>query len=144
MSSEEAKQAIRDGLERRKQEREAQKQEARLDSYEQDMLDAISEKAATARKNEQKQQNREAIRAMRSARQMEQAMKDAAAENAVRRYGYICLIIMMVATWTPIPWYGAAALMAGLASLTAAYIFRLYYPLKEVNQNGKCASSKRG
>ena len=141
MSSEEAKQIVIEGLERRKAEREAQKQEARLDSYEQDMLDAISEKAAAARKNEKKQQNRESIRAMRSARKLEEEMKDAAAEDAIRRYGYTCFIIMMVATWTPIPWYGAAALMAGLAVLTAAYIFRLYYPLKEVNQNGKCTSS---
>ena len=141
MSSEEAKQIVLDGLERRKAEREAQQKEARLETYEQDMMGAISLKAAAAKKNEQEQLDREAIRSIRKARKMEQAMKNAAAEDTARRFAYICFLIMMVATWTAIPWYGAAALMAGLAVITAVYIFRLYFPLKEVNQNGVYQSS---
>lgn len=129
MSSEEAKRIVRSGLERRKEAREVQTKEALLDSYEQEMLDAISVKAAEARKKEKKQKDRESICAMRAARKMEEQMKDVDAEETIRRYAYICLIIMMVATWTPIPWYGAAALMAGLAVITAVHIFRIYFPL---------------
>lgn len=139
MSSEEARSYVQSGLDQKKADRADR--EAQLENYEKDMMEAISEKAAIVRKNERQQQNREIIRSVRDIRKLERARRDQAAEAAVRKYAYISLIIMLFANWTPIPWYGAAALVAGLAVLTAAYIFRLYYPLKEVNQNGKCESS---
>ena len=128
MSSEERRAIVMAGLQRRKVDRANREQEEKLDSYEQDMIQAISAKSAQAKKDEQKQQNREKLRAMATARRQEQDRKDAAAEEAIKRYACICVAIMMLADWTPIPWYGAAALIGGLATITAARIYRIYYP----------------
>lgn len=129
MSSEERKAIVMAGLERRKADRANREQEKKLDSYEQDMIQAISAKSAQAKKYEQKQQNREKLRAMATARRQEQDRKDTEAEEALKRYACICVAIMMLATWTPVPWYGAAALICGLAAITAAHIYRIYYPI---------------
>lgn len=129
MSSEEAKAIVTAGLERRQMDRSHREQEAKLDSYEQAMIQTISARSAQAKKEEQKKQNREKLRAMATARRQEQDRKDAAAEEAIKRYALVCLLIMMLATWTQLPWYGAAALICGLAAITAAHIFRLYYPI---------------
>lgn len=129
MSSDEAKAIVAEGLEHKRAERNHREQEAKLDNYEMDMMATISEKSAAVKENERKRQNREKLRAMAAARRQEQARKAAEAEEVVKRYAIICLLIMMLATWTPIPWYGAAALICGLAAITAAHIFRLYYPI---------------
>lgn len=129
MSSDEAREIVAAGLENRKAERQHREQEQKLESYEQDMMAMISEKSAKAKEKELKQKNRETVKALAAARRQEQKRRDAAAEDAVKRYGYICLAIFLLATWTPLPWYGAAALVAGLGVFPAVYIFRLYYPL---------------
>lgn len=60
----------------------------------------------------------------------EQAREEAALD-AVRKYCIACLGIAAVASWTPMEWWAAAALIAGLAVFPAAYIFRLYYPIEK-------------
>lgn len=69
--------------------------------------------------------------AKKEARAKAQALVDAAT-LAVRRYIIACGGVILATALTPFPWYGAMALIPGLAAFTMAYIYRLYVPLEEV------------
>lgn len=136
MSSEEAKHIVTEGLERRKDARQAG--EAQLEQYEQDQIAACNKNCADARKQRQDEEvgrlNREQLRARRRAREEAMAKAQAredAAMAAVWYYGLACLMVLWVAAVTRFPFWAAAALIAGLAVFLAAYVFRLYYPIKE-------------
>lgn len=137
MSNEERKRIVSDGLARRREERQQAEKEARLEEYEQDMIEACNIHCAdakqqrqleeTGRINRQIAQNRKEARAQAKA---QEAKREENAMDAIRAYIYVCIGTVLAASWTPLPWYGAVALAAGLAVFPAAYIFRLYYPIE--------------
>lgn len=140
MTSAEAKTIISAGLERRKTEQQMAAQEARLEQYEQEQIRTCNEHSADAKAQRQKEEtgriNRELLEARRAekARAIAEAKaKEDAAFTAAKRFCYSSLGIAMVATWTPMEWWAAAALIAGLAVFPAAYVFRLYYRINENN-----------
>ena len=139
MSNEENKRIVAQGLERRKAELETARQEIQLEQYEQDMITTCNAHCADAkmqtRMDETGRLQRlewEAIREKRRAALMKELEREANAQDAIRRFCLICFAIAMVATWTPITWWAAAALIAGLAVFPAVYIYRLYNPIEEV------------
>ena len=138
MSNEENKRIVAEGLERRKADRVAAEQEARLDSYEQDQLAAVHRNYEGARLSRQAEQNRAMERQQRIARRQEWAaqaahrqMLEDKAIAAVRYYGVACLVILLVSALTQFPVWAAVTLILGGAVFPAAYIFRLYYPLED-------------
>lgn len=141
MSSEENKRIVADGLERRKAEREAAAKEAELERYEQEQIHACNVRSANAKKKRRDEETGRLHRAQLEAalaaeaevEAKEQAREDAA-HLAVRRFCLCCMGIAMVTTWTPLEWWAAAALIAGLAVFPAAYIFRLYFPVANDNR----------
>lgn len=141
MSSEENKRIVAEGLAHRKAEREAAAKEAELEQYEQAQIRACNVRCANAK---QKRRDEETGRLHRAqieaelaaeaeAEAKEQAREDAA-HLAVRKFCYTCMGIAMVTTWTPLEWWAAAALIAGLAVFPVAYIFRLYFPVAYDNR----------
>ena len=128
---------VAEGLEHRRELRmEAQREEAQ-EAYEQDMILACNLHCADAKKDREDRErilkNREKIKMRRA--QMAKAKADrvrleCAANNAVRVYGVLALVTMLVCATTPMPFYGAAAFLMGDAAIMAAYIFRLFYPIE--------------
>ena len=138
MSNEEAKRYVSAGLERRKADRQAAEREARLERYEQDQLHGISENCADARmKREAQERTRQNVQQAAARRQAiaraqaERQRKEDAAMRAVRYYALACMVILWMAAWTHLPLWACAALAMGLAVILAAYVFRLYFPIKE-------------
>lgn len=137
MSNEENKRIVTEGLERRKAERAEAEREAQLDSYEQDQLAAISKNCEDARKNREAEQTRQLQYQQRIARRQEWAAQAARAQQledksmaALRYYGVLCLVVLLISALTRLPFWAAAALILGGMVFPAAYIFRLYYPLE--------------
>lgn len=138
MSSEENKRIVTEGLERRKADRVAAEREAQLDSYEQDQLAAIHQNCADARLNREAEHSRYLQQQQRIARRQEWAAKAARAQMledksvaAVRYYGVLCLVVLLISAVTKLPFWAAAALILGGAIFPVAYIFRLYNPVEE-------------
>ena len=122
MSSNEAKQIVMDGLERRKAERDAAAEEARMDSYEQEQIRFCNANYADAKmKRDAEQKARKSIqeRAARRAEMAREKAMEAAREDAavaaVRYYGVACLVILLVSAVTRLPFWAAVSLIAGLA-----------------------------
>ena len=137
MSSEENKCIVTEGLERRKAERAEAEREAQLDSYEQDQLAAIHQNCADARLNREVEHSRQLQYQQRIARRQAWAAQAARAQQledksmaAVRYYGVLCLVVLLISALTRFPFWAAAALILGGTVFPAAYIFRLYYPLE--------------
>lgn len=129
MSSDEAKKIVSAGLERRQEARVQRENEEKLDNFEQEMIAFCNTHSADAKKERNKQQNREKLRALSLARRKEEARKEAETVEAMKVYGYICAGILLLSAWTPLPLYAAAALICGLAAIVAAHIYRIYYPI---------------
>lgn len=130
MSSEEARQIVADGLERRK----AEQRDAELERQERllrlTINDNHTEKTMTEIQRFEMLKD-EAIKKMK-AREMERAARvarDMAAEEAVNKYGITCLVTLLVSAITRLNIFVAIALVMGLAVFPAAYIFRLYNPI---------------
>ena len=139
MSNEANKRIVAMGLERRKAEMEAARQESRLEQYEQDMITTCNAHCAAVKKqNSMDETGRlqkmelEALRERRREALRKEMEREADAIEAVKRFCLVCFAIAMVATWTTIPWWAAAALIAGLSAFPVAYIYRLYNPIEEV------------
>lgn len=136
MSSEEAKNIVNAGLQRRRDERKIAEQEERLEQYELDMIGACNENCADARKQRMKEENSRMNQEQAAARQaaretarvQAQALENSAVK-AVKRYAMICLVILWMTAWTNLPFWAAVTLILGLAVFPAVYIFRLYYPI---------------
>lgn len=137
MSTDEARQIVEAGLERKKAERqqrdaELEKQERllRLTINDNHLVKTISE---TQKKELQKEEARKRKEARAKAR-AEIAARDMAAEEAVSRYGIICLVILLIASISRLNFFVVVALVLGLAVFPAAYIYRLYVPFEEVKK----------
>ncbi len=139
MSGNEAKRIVLEGLERRRQAR--YDREEQLEQYEQDMIVACNEHCAGAKVLRQMEEtgrlNREQNNARRRARAealaKEQARDDAAVA-AGKRYAITCMAILWLTAFTYLPVWAAVTLALGLGVFPAAYIFRLYFPMREVEK----------
>lgn len=147
MSSEEAKRLVNEGLQLRRQRREEAERETRLEEYEREMIARCNGNCADARASRQEDEQRTMTLALRAARQQEQQAQLAAqrkqereemlqqwareetACEAVKRYIFGCMGLMLVTVWTPLPWWAAAALIFGTAVWLGAYVFRVFYPV---------------
>lgn len=134
MSSDEARQIVADGLERRKEEQrqrdaELEKQERllRLTINGNHAEKTLSEVQKKEREKEEERKRRENWAKERAAR----VARDMAAEEAVNKYGIVCLVILLISAITRLNIFVMMALVLGLAVFPAAYIFRLYNPIAE-------------
>lgn len=137
MSNEEKKRIVAEGLERRKADRVAAEREAKLDSYEQEQLDAVHKNCEDARLNREAEEVRMRRHQERIARRQEWAAQAAKAQMledksvaAVRYYGVLCLVVLLISALTRLPFWAAAAMNLGGAVFPIAYIFRLYNPIE--------------
>lgn len=137
MSNEEKKRIVAEGLERRKAERVAAEREAKLDSYEQEQLDAVHRNCEGARMSREAEEERKIQYQQRIARRKEWAAKAAKRQMledksvaAVRYYGVLCLVVLLISALTRLPFWAAAALILGGTVFPIAYIFRLYNPIE--------------
>lgn len=108
-------------------EKEREKQQ---EAYEQDMITACNLHCADARKEREKAEadaQRRAQRAQAKAKAWELECKSA---NAVRTYGILCLVMLLISAVTKLPFIVAAAMIITGAIFPAIYIFRLYNPIK--------------
>ena len=69
------------------------------------------------------QQKRE--RAMEAAR-----IQEMKADAAVRYYGLCCLETILLASVTKLPIWAVLALIGGMGTVLAAYIYRVFYPIQ--------------
>ena len=137
MSSNEARQIVEDGLEQKKIQRQQRAEE--LDNQERLLRITINDNHKDAKKAEAKKQQKlmDDARKRREAWAKEQADRVArtmAAEQAVNYYGVLCLVILLVAAIFRVNFFVSLALVLGMGAVFAAYIFRIYFPFKEVKK----------
>lgn len=126
MSSEEARNYVEAGLERRSIARQEREQEEKLDAYEAEMISFCNRHSADSKKTQAEKEKCESHRAMRAEKREAMRKKDEAAEMACTKYGYACVAILLLSAWTPLPFYAAVALIAGLAVFPAVHIVKLF------------------
>ena len=138
MGHNEARRLVQLGLDHRREEKEREAQERRLEEYEREMISACNGNAVAAKTlrlvTENERITRDQMIAQRKAEREKLQLeweRDIAAQESVRRYLMGCLVMMLVTVWTPLPWWAAAATIFGTAVIEGAYVFRLYYPLKK-------------
>lgn len=144
MSNEEARQIVEDGMAQRKIQR--QQREAEMENQERLLRVTINDNhlVKTITEAQKQEQQREEARKRREEREKaraERAARDEKAEEACNSYFITCLVILLVSAITRLNFFVAMALILGLAVFPAAYIYRLYYPMKEVKRNGSRKSS---
>ena len=137
MSSNEARQIVEDGLEKKKLER-AQRDAALEDQARQLRL-TISGNHAEKTMSEIQRRVREEEEARKRRAERVQAKaarvyRDMKVEQIVRSYGVLCLVILLMAAITRINLWVAAALTLGMAVFPAVDIYRLYFPAEEVKK----------
>lgn len=144
---EEARQIVSQGLELRRIQRREEEKEAKLEQYEQDMISYCNLHCVNARKDRQTLEQDSAMKEAAAARRAERAAAKAKAwqlecksNDALRKYGAACLVVLLVAAVTKLPGWAAMALIAGGAVFPAAYIYRLYVPFGG-EQNAQRAKS---
>lgn len=126
MSTEEARNYVEAGLVRRSIARQEREQEEKLDAYEAEMIFFCNKHSADSKKIQAKKEKCETNRAMKAEKRAAMRKKDEAAEMACTKYGYACVAILLLSAWTPLPFYAAVALIAGLAVFPAVYIMKLF------------------
>ena len=124
MTTEEARDYVQAGLDRQKEAR--QEREEQLDAFEAEMISCCNQHSANARKTTAEKEKCEMDRALKAEKRAAMRKKDELAELACTKYGYACVAILLTCCVTPLPFYGAAALIAGLAVFPAVYIAKLY------------------
>lgn len=136
--SNEARQIVQAGLDRRKADRETAAREAQLERYEQDQIRCCNEHSANAKvlrlMDETGRMQREQYEARRAARQQALALelaREEAATDAVWKYVVFCLAMLCLTIFTHLPLWAAITTALGMGVFPAAYIFRLYYPLED-------------
>lgn len=137
MSTNEARQIVEDGLEKKKLERaqrdaalEDQARQLRLTisgNHAEKTMSEIQRKAM----EEEEARKRKAERAKAKA---EMVIKDMKAEDACRKYGVVVLLIILLTAVSRMNVFFSLALALGLAVFPAVYIYRLYNPLEEVSK----------
>lgn len=137
MSNEEARRIVSDGLAKRKADRLEAEREARLEQYEQDMIDTCNEHCADAKFQRRLEvigrMSREQANARRAAREealAKELAREEAATDAVRQYVISCMAILCLTIFTKLPVWAAVTLAAGLGVFPTAYIFRMYFPME--------------
>lgn len=133
---EEARKYVEDGLNQRRA--AWMTREQLLDSYEEEMISCCNQKReyikaaeeAEYLQLEERMRRRELARA-KNQRIREQMEKEAESMHTVKTFCGVCFGIMMAATWTPIEWWAAAALITGLTVFPVAKIYRIYNPIQE-------------
>lgn len=137
MSSEEARQTVQKGLERRAA--ESRRKEADLEAQARKLRATINDNHTTrtlteVQRKAMEQEQREARRTARMEAKARERAREDAAVMAVKRYSVACAGIMLVTALTPFPWWAAMALIPGLAVFPTAYIYRLYVPIGGENK----------
>lgn len=132
-SSNEARQIVMDGLERRKEARalrdaelERQERMLRMTINDNHLVKTITEEQKKIQAKEAEQKRRESW----AKRRAEQAARDMAAEEAVHVYGIVVLAIILVAAIFRLNFFVALAMMLGMGAVFGAYLYRIYVPFK--------------
>jgi Flp pilus assembly protein TadB len=137
MSSEEARQIVADGLERRKEE-QVQK-DAEMDRQERMLRLTINgnhteRTLSEAQKKEQEKEKARQRRAAKEKARRDRAARDMAAEMAVNQYGIVCLVIILVSCVFRLNFFVFLALVLGLAVFPVAKIYKLYVMMEEIEK----------
>ena len=137
MSSNEARQIVADGLERRREDRV--RRDAALEDQARQLRQTISGNHAmkTMTEIQRKAMEEEEARKRKAERAKAKAdlvIKDMKAEDACRKYGIVVLLIILLTAVSRMNVFFSLALMISLAVFPVVYIYRLYNPLKEVKQ----------
>lgn len=137
MSTEEARSIVTAGLERLKEDRI--KRDAALEDQARQLRQTISGNHTMKTMTEIQRKTMEAEearkrRAERAKAKADMVIKDMKAEDACRKYGIACLVILILTAISNMNVFFSVALALGLAVFPAVYIFRLYYPLEEVKK----------
>lgn len=132
-----ARQIVESGLERSKEER--QLREAALEAQARQLRLTISGNHADKTRSEiqKKLQAEEEARHRRAARAKAKAdmvARDMKADEIVRSYGILCLLILLVTAVTRMNILVGIALTLGMAVFPAVDIYRLYVPADEVKK----------
>lgn len=126
MFSDEAKRYVAAGLEQRSIARNEREREEKLEAYEAEMISFCNRHSADSKKTYAEKEKCESHRAMREEKRAAMRQKEEAAEMACTKYGYACVAILLLSAWTPLPFYAAVALIAGLAVFPVVYIVKLF------------------
>ncbi len=137
MSTNEARQIVEDGLDRRREERvrrdvelETQARQLRLTISGNHALKTMTEIQRKAMEEEEARKRRAERVQAKAAR----VYRDMKAEQACRKYGFGVLLIILLTAVSRMNVFFSLALALGLAVFPAVYIYRLYNPLEEVKQ----------
>lgn len=137
MSSNEARQIVEDGLEKKKLER-AQRDAALEDQARQLRLTISGNHAERTMSEIQRKAREEAEarerRAERVRAKAARVYRDMKVEQIVRSYGVLCLLILLLTAVTRMNILVSIALVLGMAVFPAADIYRLYFPAEEVKK----------
>jgi hypothetical protein len=124
MNTEEARNYVEAGLRKRSVLR--QEREKELEAFEAEMISYCNKHSADIRKTMAEKEKSEMLRTVKAEKRAAMRKKDELAEMACTKYGYACVAILLTCCITPLPFYGAAALIAGLAVFPTVYILKLY------------------
>lgn len=132
MDKNEARLIVEAGLENRKLQRAEEAREAKREQFEQDMITACNRNCADRKKTRQQEEMSAQRRAAIAAAKAKQWELECKANNAVRLYGVLCLVVLLVSAVTKLPFWAAMSLIVGGTAPLAAHIYRLFVPIKEV------------
>lgn len=130
MNSNEAKQIVRDGLNQRKIQKQEAEREAIREKFEQDMIHACNVNCAGAKAKRETMEQAQKRRAEAAASRAKAWELECKSTYACQLYGVLCLVVLLISALTKLPFWAAAALIAGGAVFPVAYIFRLYNPIE--------------
>ena len=135
MSSNEARQIVTDGLDRRREDRirrdaalENQARQLRLTISGNHAMKTMSEIQRKAMEEEEARKRK----AERAKAKADMVIKDMKAEDACRKYGFAVLLVILLTAVSRMNVFFSLALVLCLAVFPAVYIYRLYNPLEEV------------
>ena len=138
MNSNEAKNIVLAGLERRKDERALAERECRLERYEQEMIDTCNKNCANAKilrlteeSSQLQKMQMEEMRLARAEALAKEIEREEKACSAVKKYIVACMALLCLTIFTYLPMWAAVTFSLGLAVFPAIYVFRLYYPLED-------------
>ena len=132
MDKNEARQIVAEDLENRKLQRAEEAREAKREQFEQDMITACNRNCADRKKTREKEEMSAQRRAAIAAAKAKAWELECKANNALRLYGVMCLVVLLVSAVTKLPFWAAMSLIVGGTAPLAAYIYRLFVPIKEV------------
>lgn len=137
MSADEARSIVTAGLERRREYRV--RMDAALEDQARQLRQTINGNHALKTMTEVQRKAMEAEeankrRAERAKAKADMVIKDMKAEDACRKYGLVCLLILLLTAVSRMNVFFAMALALGLAVFPAVYIYRLYNPIEEVKK----------